>query len=84
MLYMLYMETCIRNIKEEDWKYFKSEAVKKNLKLGDFFSTLINEHKKAAKNPWNDILKGKRIFSNKDLDEIKSRCDKFRKEFRFR
>lgn len=78
------METCIRNIKEEDWKDFKSEAAKKGMPLGDFFSELLREHKKASKDPWNKILKGKRTLNKKTLDKIKAVHEEFRRDFRFR
>ncbi|MBW2986039.1 hypothetical protein KY333_01585, partial [Candidatus Woesearchaeota archaeon] len=78
------METSIRNIKEEDWIYFKVEAVKKGLSLGNFFSELLKEHKKIAKNPWKDILKGPRTLDNKTLDRIKAVHEKYRKDFKFR
>ena len=78
------METCIRNIKEEDWKYFKAEAVKKDLKLGDFFSELLHEHKKAAKNPWNKILHGKKFLTKNSAEEMHKAIKEFRKDFEFR
>lgn len=81
---MLYMETCIRNIKEEDWQYFKAEAVKKNLKLGDFFSELLKEHKNSAKNPWDKILNAKKILNTKNAEDMHKAIKEFRKEMEFR
>ncbi len=75
----------MRNINEEDWAYFKTEAAKSGLSLGSFFSVVLKTHKEVkAADPWKEILHGKRIFTERELCGIKARCADFRKRFRFR
>lgn len=74
----------MRNIKEEDWRYFKVEAVKKGMSLGDFFSELLKRYKEASKNPWDKILHGKKLLTKKNAEEMHKAIKEFRKDFEFR
>ena len=38
------MDVCIKNIEETDWKNFRMEAIKHDLKTGEMFSKLVREH----------------------------------------
>jgi hypothetical protein len=78
------MEACIRNVSADTWKYLKTEAAKSGLPLGRFLEVVADEHKRAKEDPWKEILHGKKIFTEAELDEITERCADFRKRFRFR
>ena len=49
------MDIAIKNIKEEDWRLVKSEAARRDLKIGELISKIISEYKDKSKGNWNDI-----------------------------
>lgn len=74
------MDVCIKNIGDEDWKLFKEESIKHDVKMGVLFNTLVREHKKECSGSnWNDVL-----YGEKKLKGILSKEDgiKLRKEFK--
>ncbi len=84
MLYMLYMEVCMRNIKKTSWRKFKTRAANRGMSIGEYFDEIVEETKDAGKNPWDRILNRKRVFTDKELKEMEERMKEFRKDFRFR
>ena len=80
------MDVSIKDINEHEWRTFKGEAIKHGLKVGEFFSTLVQEHKgKCQEGNWDKILFGEKtckgILSQKDAKHIRS---DFRKSFSMR
>ncbi len=80
------MDVCIKNIGDESWRSFKSESVKHGLKLGDFFSKLVFEHKKKCnESNWDKALHGKKVLkgvlSREDMTKIRA---EFRENFKMR
>ena len=76
------MNISIKNVKEETWRVVKSEAAKHNLNIGDFLNKVLLEHKKREeeKNNWNEIMYGKRILKEKEIEKIRESMKDFRKE----
>ncbi len=74
------MDACVKNIEDESWRTFKSEATRHGLKLGEFFSKVVSEHEnRCHTNNWRALLHGK-----KKLKGVLTRDDftKLRNEFR--
>ena len=74
------MDVCIKNIDEENWRFFKSESAKHGVKTGEFFNKLVHEHQlKCKESNWEKVLYGKKplkgLVTQEDLREI-------RKDFR--
>jgi len=95
-LYLLYfynkfnfgdrMDTCIKNINEKEWNYFKTESARNRTTMGKFFGILIETYRKTKEKStgWESILKGKEFISKKEAIELKKASSKFRKGFDFR
>ncbi len=55
------MDVCIKNINDGDWKSFKSESIKHDLKVGEFFNILVHEHEeKCTESNWDTVLFGEK------------------------
>ena len=74
----------IKDVDEETWAEFKSMAAKNNVKLGTFFKTLVKGHTKNSTAFWNTILKGEKILSDKEAEELEAAVKSVRKEYGFR
>ena len=79
------MEKLIKSVDEKVWNEFRAESIKHNLKMGEFLSRLINEHKsnENTKNAWKIIESGKASISNKEAQEVKKSISIFDKETDF-
>ena len=42
------MNVCIKGIREKDWRYFKSEAAKAGMTLGEYFSIVVSREKERS------------------------------------
>ncbi len=79
------MDTCIKNIDEEAWRYFKIEATRHDMALGEFFGRLLKDHlEKEEKSNWDEILGRKPILTADEARAIKNAASDFRKRFKFR
>ncbi|MDO8741284.1 MAG: hypothetical protein Q7J54_06970 [Candidatus Woesearchaeota archaeon] len=79
------MDVCIKNINDEDWLAFKSESAKHGMKMGEFFSKMVDEHKDMCnKSNWKNLLHGEKTLSDDDVKNIKKAMKGFRKGFDFR
>lgn len=76
------MEVCIKKIREDDWGYFKSEAVKKNVPMGKFFSIVVGVYKKRDNegNNWDEILNSRPVLDRNSVDDIEKEIERFRNE----
>ncbi len=77
------MDVLIKNVREESWKKFRIEAIKRNKKVGDLFTELTNNIE-ASKGNWNRIKNSKASISDKDAENLKKDIQEFRKNFDFR
>lgn len=76
---------CMKDIKEADWLFFKSEAVKANKTMGDFFSVVLSGYKRKPKSSWDVVLDWKPTMTPEEADEMWAEIkDSFRKETEFR
>ncbi len=80
------MNIAIKNVREEDWRHIKSEAVKNNMKIGEFLNKLLLEYKNKEEKAgnWKDILYGRKFLNSNDAAKIKEVMKVMRKEFEFR
>ncbi|MBD3204319.1 hypothetical protein GF327_08560 [Candidatus Woesearchaeota archaeon] len=79
------MDVSIKNIPDKDWRAFKVEAAKHNLKTGEMFSKLVNEHKeKCEKGNWKKFLYSEKTLTEKDTKIIKESIKIFRRDTEFR
>lgn len=79
------MDVCIKNIKDEDWRLFKSESARHGMKTGDFFSALVEEHKELCARPnLKSVLYRKKTLSDEDAGNIRKSMKEFREGLKFR
>ncbi len=74
----------IKGIDDETWMKFKILAARKRLTMGKLLADMIEEYNKSSETFWAEILKGERILSDKEADEIENIVKKLRKERGFR
>lgn len=74
----------IKGIRKEKWIEFKSLAAKKNVSLGELFAIMLNEYRKRADFAWGEILKGEKILSDKEANDLEKAVVEVRKEREFR
>ena len=80
------MDACIKKIEEEKWRFFKSEAARRNVPMGRFFSIVVEAYKNGSKegSNWDEILNSKPVLDRRSVDEVKRGIEKLRDEFDFR
>lgn len=79
------MDVCIKNINDDDWWAFKSESAKHGMKMGEFFSKIVDEHQEmCSKFTMKDLLAGKKTLTNEDAGNIRKAMKELRKDFKFR
>lgn len=82
---MTKLTTCIKNIEEDSWRLFKSEAAKHDMQLGDFFSKVVEDHTTRERgNNWDIILNKKRTLTKNQVKGLKKYTKEFRRGFKFR
>lgn len=74
----------IKDVEETTWTDFKSMAAKNDVKLGVFFKTIVNEHKKTSASFWKTIFHEEKILSDKEAEDIERVTKAVRKEYGFR
>ncbi|MDO8642016.1 MAG: hypothetical protein Q7R76_00290 [Candidatus Woesearchaeota archaeon] len=80
------MDACIKNINDEEWREFKSESARHGMKMGDFFTKLVADHRQqCTKGNAKEILFGEKPLKDllKDVDYKKIRGH-FKKTFKMR
>lgn len=74
----------MKGIDEETWAEFKSLATKNKLKAGQFFEKLLAFYKENKELFWNDVLKGEKILSEAEADDLQKIVRRMRSEKGFR
>ena len=74
----------IKGVDVETWVEFKALATKKCISMGKLLAIMIHEYKRSSDEFWKDILKGEKIISDKDAEEMHKVSRKLRKEWGFR
>lgn len=74
----------LRNVREEDWGLFKSEAAVHRMKMPEFFSYVLKEHvgKAHAVSRWKEILGWRSGRSDKEVAQVKKRLRLLRHRFK--
>jgi len=81
------MTVVIKNIPEDKWRSFKSEAARRGEKLGEFFAHLVDDYMKKERNAdeaWNAVFKKKAFLSEEEAVKMKEISREFRRNFRMR
>ncbi len=74
----------IKKVDEETWIRFKTLAARKKVNMAKLLKLMVDEYEYKSINFWNKILKGEKIISNQESNQIKSFVGKIRKEHGFR
>lgn len=74
----------IKGISKEKWILLKSIAAKNNESMGRTFEIIIEDYAKKEDSAWDRILRGKKILSDKEAEEMREITTKLRKERGFR
>lgn len=74
----------IKDVGEDSWSSFKSIAAKNSMKMGKLFEKMVNEYNEKSEGFWNDILKGEKILSEKEAEDMKKIVSRVRGDIGFR
>ena len=74
----------IKGVDTETWTDFKTLAAKKRVTMGKLLALMIMEYKKNSDDFWDSILKGEKILSDKEAEDMHKITRKLRKEWGFR
>ena len=81
------MTVVIKNVSDEHWRLFKSEAAKQGMNLGAFFDLLVDEHfqyKSEAERSWKTIFQNKPFLTAKDAGIIEESSTDIRKKYKIK
>lgn len=75
----------LKNVREEDWVTFKTEAITHSMNLGEFLAYLVQEHAKRHDNSrWKRILDHRSGRSKEEIKAHEETIAKFRETFTLR
>lgn len=80
------MEKLIKDVDERSWLELKGEAARHRLKLGEFLSYLVKEHKRIErkkKNAWAYVLRGGKRLADADATAIRKTISTFEHGYNF-
>jgi len=80
------MNTLIKNIDEENWRFLKVEAAKQNITLGELFNRLVEEHKSREEDmniSWQRIFSRPALLTKEEAKRMHKAIESFRREFSF-
>ena len=80
------MNTLIKNIDEENWRFLKVEAAKQNITLGELFNRLVEEHKNRDEDmnaSWQRIFSRPALLTKEEAKRMHKAIESFRREFSF-
>ncbi len=74
----------LKNIPEEDWIKFKTEAAAHDMKMAQFLSYVLREHtdKKHSKGRWEAILRWRSGRSMAELNKMEKKLTDLRHGFK--
>ncbi len=76
----------IKNVDEHSWLELKGEAAHHKLKVGEFISYLVKEHKRIErkkKNAWEYVLLGRKRLADADATAIRKTISVFEHDYNF-
>jgi len=74
----------IKGISNEKWVEFKTLAYKNNLPLGKLLEIMVKEYSRKEDPAWEIILKGEKIITKEEAENLSGVTKKLRKERGFR
>ena len=80
------MNTLIKNIDEENWHFFKVEAAKQNIPLGELFNRLVEEYKNREEDmnaSWQRIFTRPALLTKEEAKHMHKAIESFRRELSF-
>lgn len=82
------MEKLIKDVDERSWLELKGEAAYHRLRVGEFLSYLVKEHKRSErkkKKAWDYVLRGKKSLSKAEAATMRETLSSsaFEREYTF-
>lgn len=74
----------IKGVAEDSWSSFKGIAARNNMKMGKLFEKMVDEYREKSEEFWDDILKGEKILSEKEAEDMKKIVLRAREDAGFR
>lgn len=74
----------VKDVDEETWRRLKILSAEEGERMGSLIKNMTNSYIKNRKSVWEDILKGEKILSDKEADDMEKIVKKLRKERGFR
>lgn len=75
----------MKNVNKESWQEFKAESARHGMRMGEFLSYLVEEHKKVKHqtSAWDIILSNRKGISDEDAKKMKKATSVFEKDVDF-
>ena len=70
----------MKGVDDATWARFKSMAAQNNMKAGQMFKLMVEEHTKKSERLWEKILNHKSILTKKEADLFEQTVKAMRKE----
>lgn len=74
----------IKAVDEETWRKLKILSAEENEKMGKLIKNITDDYIKNKKSTWDKILRGEKILSDNEADDMIEIVKKLRKERGFR
>lgn len=74
----------MKGVSPEKWIEFKALAAKKKVPMGRLFEIIIEDYGKRNDSTWNNILKGEKILSEDEAEDMEKIVRNIRKKRGFR
>ena len=74
----------IKDVDDETWRKLKMLSAEHDTTMGKILKKITNDYEERNKEFWNSILKGKKILTDKEAEDMISVVKELRKEHGFR
>ena len=74
----------IKGVNSERWIEFKAMAARKNVPLGILFEIMLENYIKEGEGFWKEVLRGDKIISDNEAEELYKSIKKLRRDRGFR
>ncbi len=79
------MERLIKGVDKDSWREFKAESIKHNMRMGEFLTRLLEEHKNSedSRDGWKILVNKKASISQREAEQVKKALGVFEEETEF-
>lgn len=74
----------IKDVNEKTWRKLRMLSAEHNVRMGKLLEKMAEDYEKRSKEFWKIILKGERILTDKEAEDLKAVSKALRKESGFR